>query len=296
LAAAVGAPDRARTENQDVPEDMRNDIEQARVMPAADTVFLRHPGIMPSLDAANVQRFQASALVQEFAATQEILAPLQDHPDPVVRYRAFLELARAAFQANRGRPSPVSDRALSRALEQPVPPAVPTVDAVFLRGYSALHRHQLRAARTDLTDALAGDPAFLDAARWLVAAEAAEIDRASGRAFGPDACEAVLLEIFGHVRHLGVLVTNINQFRDIGRDISGMAALNGPFGRFVAGYIALLSRDRPSARTAFSAVPQRRGALSVSCHRVLVGHVTTVLNDLDTALRSVADDNKRGAQ
>lgn len=280
LAAAIAQPDDARADSEAVSEQTRKAIRNGTVVPAADTVFLRHRSITPALEAAAVRRFQAVALAQSAALGLEILAPLRAHADPLTRYRAHLEAARLQFRTVGGRPTPAADEALARALREPLPSPRLRADAMFLTGYAAVRRRAPERAVEAFRQALEADPAYQNAARWAIAAKAMWLDQEIGRTLGATHCQAALEDLLATVRHLGSLVRNANHFRDMARDLRTLPALNGQAGQFVKGYLALLAADRGAARAAFAQVGEGRSTLSVPCTRVLAAHAGMAMRDL----------------
>jgi tetratricopeptide (TPR) repeat protein len=179
------------------------------------------------------------------------LAPLRNHPDPLIRYRALLELARAAFRdAPQGHPQLIPEP-LREALAVPLVPTRLKADAYFLQGFQLLGQRQAEPARVVLEHAVRLDPDFMEA-RWQLLQAQLETRPPRIEVLGPnDACLTYLQRLGNNIQQIGLLAEDANQFLDLARHLERVVGAGSPLRAFTIAYALLLAGDSEHAATMF---------------------------------------------
>lgn len=143
----------------------RDICKPGSVEPRGDTWFMRHRNLKSfSLPSEKVQRiFVAAATSNDPAQRLSLLEPLTKNPDALIRYRAFLEVARSIMRKNQVdsiiEALPAIKAALAISLEREEMKA----DAFLLMGLYFRHQSKLSKAISSFRKSIELDPCFFDA-------------------------------------------------------------------------------------------------------------------------------------
>lgn len=146
----------------------RDICKPGSVEPRGDTWFMRHFKSF-SLPSESVQRaFVAAAISNDPVLRQSLLEPLTKNPDALIRYRAFLEVARSIMRKNQVDSIIEAFPAVEAALAVSLDKEEMKADAYLLMGLYYLHQSKLSKAISFFHKSIELDPCFFDARSFYV--------------------------------------------------------------------------------------------------------------------------------
>lgn len=234
---------------------------------AGDTVFMRYRNLWGWIDHEARLTFQLAALSGDPSRKLALIEPLTLAEEPLIRFRAHLELARL----QRRRQDFESARIAARAtLAIPDLPEHLRADAWFILGDIAWEQDRLDEAETALTEAIADDPGFWDARRR-------RLEVLARRLAGPRQRAAVCLDrtrlMIEDLGALPALAEDQTQFRDL----ADRFALQGAPTNVALALIAALgyqwAGDTERARTMPERAESLRGRLPAGCERLILERI-----------------------
>ena len=128
---------------------------------AGDTCGMRYRRLYRGVDTATRERLAIAAFANDAETKQGLLRPLLDAPDPQIRARAAVELARVALRQG----DPGAAESALRQSEGLELPAACEADRRYLAGRIAVHRGDAAAALEAFRAANALDPGYWNAYR-----------------------------------------------------------------------------------------------------------------------------------
>lgn len=237
------------------------DISDPSLRAAGDTAFMRYRNLWDQVPANEQRQFQLAALANSPERKARLLEPLSDSHEPLIRFRASLELARMALRQD----DPVSAAQFAQAaLRVPELPAPARADAAFLLGFVAAQAGQLEQAETYLRRAIQDDPGFWDARQLQL--------RVLGELLAqPNNTDARCLErareLIEHLGALPALAQDRGQFRDIADHFARQSKVSSPALDLMTGMGYLWAGDAIQARARLSQAAQGRGHEQVLCQK-----------------------------
>jgi len=240
--------------------------------PAGDTVFMRYRGLWRGVDKAIRQTFQLAALANEPEQKLRLLTPLSTIDQPLVRFRALLEIARVRLRLNdlQG-----AHRAAVQALAlQDRIDARAAADAHFILGYIALTEQHWEIAETALTRAIAADPGYWDARQAQLLVLGRLLARRSQSAA---ACLDRTRRLIEHLGALPALAQSRTQLRDIADRFESLPQRTNAAFYLLAGLGYSWAGDSARARQTLKRADRTRGRLPAACEKLILAQVQQLL-------------------
>jgi hypothetical protein len=238
----------AHLSRQVLGEKGEEQVERGIIVPAADTVLMRHLGLSRGVPPDIVQRFQAVALSSDPVFRREQLLALAADGRSLVRYRALLEQVRTELRLSGGRLESDARATLDAALAVEGLDGRLTVDALHLRAVWYRQEGDLDQAHAVLDRVLELDPHFLLAHWDRVAVVTARLDRAAGRRISAASRHRMVADLMRSLEHVVVLARGRNAVEDLISDTGPLRAGTEPNALFAVGYTAMLAGRVARAR------------------------------------------------
>jgi len=253
--------------------DPDRERSEAAKHPAGDSFFMRYSYGFPRVSDDIKRRFQAVAISNDPDHRLALLAPLEHHSSPPVRYRALLEMARTGLRSRPDSPDEASLELLRRALQQPTTPVAMKADAWFLLGMAQHHRGETLAALTSLDQAIELDPYYFDAR--VTRLEALQTALVAGRRLGGtrDQCLARLADLLDDIKWIGVLAENRRQFLDLAGQLDTISGRGYAVKPFLIAIARLLGGDPGAAVDGFDRALAADKRLPQGCHGRLLHEI-----------------------
>ncbi|BCU06460.1 tetratricopeptide repeat protein [Allochromatium tepidum] len=234
---------------------------------AGDTVFMRYRNLWGRIDDEARLAFQLAALSGDPARKLALIEPLTQTEEPLIRFRAHLELARLQRRRHDFESAQVAARA---ALEVPDLPERLHSDAWFVLADSAWEQDRLDEAETALNAAVADDPGFWDARRL-------RLEVLARRLAEPRQRGAVCLDrtrrLIQDLGALPALAEDQTQFRDLADRFAVQGAPTNVALALVAGLGYHWSGDVERARITLEHADPLRGRLPEACERLILARI-----------------------
>ncbi|WP_246172928.1 hypothetical protein [Thermochromatium tepidum] len=243
---------------------------------AGDTVFMRYRNLWGPIDDDARLAFQLAALSGDPARKLALIEPLTRSENPLIRFRAHLELARLQrrlldFEAAR--------MAARAALAVPDLPERLSADAWFILADSAWEQDRLDEAEIALNAAIAADPGFWDARRLRLEVLARQLAR-------PRQTGAVCLDRTRRmIEDLGALPTlaeDQTQFRDLADRFARQDTMPHVALALIVGLGYRWSGDTERARVILENAERLHGQLPHGCERLILKRISGLLEPAST--------------
>lgn len=235
---------------------------------AGDTAFMRYRNLWGEVSPSARLAFQAAALANAPERKLALLRPLTQDPDPRLRFRAWLEIARVQLR----RRDLVAARETARsALDVPGLPERIRADAHFVQGYAALKAGDLETAETALNQAVAADPGFWDGRQTqLIVATRLLAQPRQGLA----RCLDRTRQLVENLGALPALAQDRTQFRDIADRFATQGGPTNPAFALLSGLGYLWAGDRARAQATLAGAAAHRGRLPAPCEELILARAT----------------------
>lgn len=253
------------------PEQLTSEPLDTALRPAGDTAFMRYRNLWSSPPAAIRRRFQVAAMAGTPRQKLAVLAPLTQERDTLVRFRAWLEMARTHLRSR------AFDEAIRTAHEALAVPSIEpriAADAYFIIGIAALERQRWQRAETALARAVRHDPGFWDA-RWAHLSVLSHL--LAERQQRTAACLDHTRVVIEHLGTMPLLAQDRTQFRDLADTLGRYTVRPNPAFHLVTGLGYLWSGDPKRARAALAAASRSQGTLPHQCERLVFERIEALL-------------------
>lgn len=188
-------------------EAMRRDCagEPPTRNPLADTVFLRHPGLLPKMPDDVRRVMVAAEIARTTPVAIDLLMPLtRQERSPFVRYRALLEMLLRSMRAPGNDPAKLG--AWLKEARTLVPPAGgqvdPAADLDFIKGKLCLDAGGGVACRPHFDLALERDGWFVAARQVRIGLIDAQIRAVRARPAARRRCDALLTDLMADIENI----------------------------------------------------------------------------------------------
>lgn len=196
--------------------DLR-DAPAAGARYAGDTCGMRYRRLYSGVDPQLREKLAVAAFANDPDIKRRVLESLPESPDPRMRARVAVELARVALR--RGDPDGAA-AALDRAAAEPLPAAC-EADTHYLRGRVALGRGDAPAALDAFSAAAARDPGFWNAHRDRIPLLVTALH---DPALAPSACLRHARRLIGAIGQLPQLADDTRQFAALALSLERLGA------------------------------------------------------------------------
>jgi tetratricopeptide (TPR) repeat protein len=243
---------------------------------AGDTVFMRYRNLWGQIDDEARLSFQLAALSGDPARKRALIEPLTLAEEPLIRFRAYLELARL----QRRRQDFESARAAVRtALGVPDLSKRVRSDAWFILADIAWEQDRLDEAETALTTTIEDDPGFWDARRLRLEVLARRLGEPRQRGA---VCLDRTRRMIEDLGALPALAEDQTQLRDLADRFARQGAPTHVALALIAGLGYRWSGDGERARITLESAEELRGRLPAGCERLILERVAGLLEPVLT--------------
>ena len=232
---------------------------------------MRYRNLWSAVDKNDRFRFQLIAMANNPQHKLELLAPLIDAENALIRYRARLETARVQLRA---RDLDAARAAAQAALATPLDDPRFYADAHFALGFVALEQRDWDKAEQSFNQAIARDPGFWDARQLRLLT----LSRLLGGAVQSTAvCLHRTRTLIEDLGAMPALAQSRLQFRDIADRFGALAGARNPAFELTAGLGYFWAGDRDKAHRALTQAHQSQGELPARCAELIAAKARDLL-------------------
>ncbi|MDM8561182.1 hypothetical protein [Candidatus Parabeggiatoa sp. HSG14] len=262
---------------QSIPEN--NVSYMVKKVPLGDTVFMRYYGIFSGILSEKLARtFTAITISNDIDFKLKKLTQLTHHDENLVRYRAWLELARLHLRNKNWKKA---ESSLSKALNETLDNEDWKVDAHFLQAYIHLTNKKINSALSQLETALAGDPNFVDAYVLYIRA-LLEASLQKETFFSKNSCTTKLTKLMDSIDMIACVTNDRHTFIHLAKSIEQLSA-EQKIKSFMIGYSNLLAGNYSTVEQHLKSLLNSKTQWKDSpCTNLLVKQIPQILEKVST--------------
>jgi tetratricopeptide (TPR) repeat protein len=235
--------------------------------PFGDTWFMRNPNKFPLIDEKIQRRFVTSAISQNLKQRQTILEPLTNSSQkPIIRYRAYLEIARSIMRDNQTNSLVKSLPAIKKALDIPLTDERIKTDAYFFMGHYYFKQAKFSKALQILEKSIKLDSCFYEVRSTYIDALLKYITTTPQAIRTNSECLKTILKLLKNLQWIGSkLATDKTLYIELANKLKQFPQENSLTYHFALGFVQRQANNAAEAQLNLKKALNLSSKLPVKC-------------------------------